>query len=74
MQAFAVTHDGAEVVMGKLAVGDALIGAFFTWLGFFVPVQLGRVAWEKAPWALFAINAGGHLVALALMSTVFAMM
>jgi hypothetical protein len=74
MQAFAVTHDGEELVKGDLAIVDALIGAGFTWLGFFVPVQLGRVAWEKASWALFGINAGGHLVALLAMSVVFALM
>lgn len=74
MEAFNVTHaaDGTGIVMGDLAVGNALAGAFYTWLGFFVPVQLGRVAWEKAPWALFGINAGGHLVALAAMSLAFA--
>lgn len=75
MEAFAVTHsDGGGVMMGDLALMDALIGAFFTWLGFFVPVQLGRVAWEKASWALFGINAGGHLVALLAMGAVFALM
>ena len=25
----------------------ALNGAIWTWIGFFVPLQLGRVAWEK---------------------------
>lgn len=75
MEAFAVTHsDDGGVMMGDLALIDALMGAFFTWLGFFVPVQLGRVAWEKASWALFGINAGGHLVALLAMAAVFALM
>lgn len=74
METMAVTVEGGALVRGDLALGAALTGGFFTWLGFFVPVQLGRVSWEKAPWALFGINAGGHLVALLLMSIVFAMM
>lgn len=76
MEAFAVTHktDGTGLLRGELDVGMALMGAFFTWLGFYVPVQLGRVAWEKASWALFGINAGGHLLILAAMGVVFALM
>ena len=42
----------------------ALNGAFFTWLGFFVPLQIGRVAWEKKGWGLVAINASFDLVRL----------
>lgn len=42
----------------------ALNGAFFTWLGFFVPMQIGRVAWEDKGWGLVAINAGFDLVRL----------
>ena len=38
--------------------------AFFTWIGFFVPVLLGGVAWENKSWTLFGINAGYHFVAL----------
>ena len=74
MNAFAATHDATGLAMGELSVGNALLGAFFTWLGFYVPVQLGRIAWEKATWSLFGINAGGHLVGLAAMSLVFALM
>ena len=33
-----------------------LNGAFWTWLGFFLPLQLGRVAWEQKGWTLVAIN------------------
>ncbi len=73
MTAFSVTHlaDGSGLVMGELAILDALTGAFFLWLGFFVPMQLGRVAWEKASWTLFGINTIGQLVALAIASVVF---
>lgn len=73
MTAFSVTHmaDDSGLMLGDLAIVDALVGAFFLWLGFFVPMQLGRVAWEKASWTLFGINAVGQLIALALASVVF---
>lgn len=73
-QAFQVTHDGEELAMGDMGVTAALMGAFFVWLGFIVPGQLGRVAWERATWSLFLINSGGHLVALVAMMLVFAFM
>ena len=38
--------------------------AVFTWLGFFVPVDLNAVAWERKSWKLFFINAGYHLAML----------
>lgn len=37
--------------------------AISVWAGFFVPVQLSRVVWEKHSWKLFFINSGYHLVA-----------
>ncbi len=46
---------------------DAYYGfasAFFTWIGFYVPVLLGSVAWESKSWKLFGINAGYYLIAL----------
>src|SRR5688572_10391564 len=35
----------------ELTAMDGLMGAVFTWLGFFVPVQLSAVAWEGRPWS-----------------------
>jgi hypothetical protein len=70
----ATTNDAGDLVMGDLSIGNGLLGALFTWMGFFVPVQLGRVAWERAPWALFGINAAGHLVGLSAMGVVYALM
>jgi hypothetical protein len=43
---------------------NAMAAAFFTWLGFFLPTDLSRVAWEKSSWKLFFINTGYHLVSL----------
>lgn len=41
-----------------------LNASFFTWLGFYLPVDLNRVAWEKASMKLFAINTGYHFLSL----------
>lgn len=43
---------------------NAFMAAIFTWLGFYFPVDLGRVAWEKSSWKLFFINTGYHFVML----------
>lgn len=37
--------------------------AISVWFGFFVPVQLSRVVWEKRSWRLFFINSGYHFIA-----------
>ena len=44
--------------------------AFFTWLGFFIPILLNGVAWAKQSWRLFAINASYHLLALLVVSSI----
>ena len=36
----------------------------FTWLGFYLPVDLGAVAWEKKSWKLFGIDTGYHFMML----------
>lgn len=46
--------------------------AIFTWLGFYVPLQLGKVSWENRPWKLFFINAGHDLINLNLICQVIA--
>lgn len=38
--------------------------AFFTWIGFYVPVLLSSVAWESRSWKLFGINAGYYFTSL----------
>lgn len=38
--------------------------AFFTWIGFFVPLLLAGVAWENKSWKLFGINAAYYFTAL----------
>ncbi|MEI1280173.1 DUF1761 domain-containing protein [Leptospira venezuelensis] len=46
--------------------------AFYTWLGFYVPMLLGSVAWESKSWKLFFINAGYNLVSLAAIGQILA--
>lgn len=41
-----------------------LNAAFWTWIGFYLPVQLGGLAWEGKSWKVFLINAGYHLLEL----------
>lgn len=48
--------------------------AFFTWLGFYLPVDLNRVAWEKGSLKLFAINTGYHLAALVVAAVILVYM
>ena len=48
--------------MGVL--NNALTTGVFTWIGFYVPGQLGATVWEKNSWKLFSINTGYHLASL----------
>ena len=41
-------------------------GGFFNWLGFFLPVQMNRVAWEMKSWGLVLINSSFDLTRLLL--------
>lgn len=45
-------------------VENTLNAAVFTWLGFYLPVDIGIVTWEKKSWKLFGINTGYHFVML----------
>jgi hypothetical protein len=42
----------------------AVMTAFFTWLGFYVPTHLGATVWEKKSWKLTIINLSYHFVTL----------
>ena len=46
------------------AMENIMSAAIFTWLGFYLPGDLSRVAWEKASWKLFAINTVYHFLTL----------
>ena len=49
-----------------------LNAAVWTWIGFFVPLQIGRVAWEKRGWGLVAINSSFDLVRLLIFGMILA--
>ena len=56
--------------MGTLSF--ALNSALSVWIGFFLPVHLSRVVWEKHSWKLFFINSSYHLVATIVVATILA--
>lgn len=47
----------------ELGIADGLIGGFFVWLGFNLPIQLNSVAFDRKPWSLFTVNSLYYLVA-----------
>lgn len=58
---------GMDVMSSGATIANA---AIFTWLGFFVPQDLGKVAWERRSWKLFFIDASYHLVMLFVAATI----
>lgn len=42
----------------------------FTWLGFYLPVDLSTVAWERKSWKLFGINTSYHFLMLLVASVI----
>jgi hypothetical protein len=61
--------------MSEMPVAATIANAaIFTWLGFYVPVDLNAVAWEGKSWKLFFINAGYHLTILVVAATILVMM
>ena len=55
-------------------VSIILNSTIFTWLGFYLPVDLGAVAWEKKSWKLFGINTGYHFMMLLVASVILTYM
>jgi len=53
---------------------NAIMAAFFTWMGFFLPVDIGAITWERKGWKLFGINTGYHFVSLLLMAMILSYM
>ena len=45
---------------------------FWTWIGFYVPLLLSGVAWEKKSWKLFWINASHYFVMLQVVGMILA--
>lgn len=66
---------GWKFIPGTAEIGTisfALNSALSVWFGFFVPVHLSRVVWEKHSWKLFGINSGYHLVTTVIISLILA--
>ena len=55
------------------AFETATSAALFTWLGFYLPVDIGAVFWERKSWKLFGINTGYHLITLVLVAMILVM-
>jgi hypothetical protein len=49
---------------------EALVTAFWLWLGFIAPITIGGVLWEYKSVKLFLLNNAYNLIALGLMSTI----
>jgi hypothetical protein len=56
------------------ATSNILNSAIFTWLGFYVPVDLNTVAWERKSWKLFGINTSYHFLTLLVASSILTFM
>ena len=57
---------GWKYIPGANEMSPLVMGvnsALSVWIGFFAPVHLSRVVWERHSWKLFFINSGYHLVA-----------
>jgi len=79
LMAFVFAHNNAawSFVPGANTlspIATIMNAAIFTWLGFYLPVDLGAVAWEKKSWKLFFINTGYHLGMLFIAATILTYM
>ena len=52
----------------------AFAAAFFTWLGFYLPQDLSKIAWEKSSWKLFFINTTYHFLSLVIAALIIIFM
>ena len=72
VMAFVLAH---VIVLGNAfygtgGVSSALMGGFWSWFGFLVPVTAGSFLWEGKSAKLWVLNAGYWLVAILLMSAI----
>lgn len=72
--AFVLAHHMvfAGAYLGTSGYELALMSAFWVWLGFFVPVNIGVVLWEGKSWKLFFLTTSYFLVNLAVSALVLA--
>lgn len=55
-------------------MANVMSATFFTWLGFYLPVDIGTVTWERKSWKLFGINTGYHFMMLLVASLILTLM
>lgn len=55
---------------GGSAAAYALTASAFTWIGFYLPVDLNTVAWEGRSWKFFFINTSYHFLSLVLVAMI----
>lgn len=55
-------------------MSNILMSTVFTWLGFYLPMDLGVIAWEKKSWKLFGINTSYHFMMLLVASSILTLM
>ncbi|MBI3238886.1 MAG: DUF1761 domain-containing protein [Flavobacteriia bacterium] len=55
-------------------MASAMSAGVFTWLGFYLPVDIGTVFWERKSWKLFAINTGYHFFMVLIAAIILANM
>lgn len=55
---------GHAIPEGMEPTTMALMASIFTWLGFYLPGDLSRMAWENNSWKLFFINTVYHFLTL----------
>lgn len=72
LMAYVLAHNiifaSSYLKVSGLAAGAQ--AAFWTWLGFIVPVTLGQILWENRPRMLWLINVSYWLVNLLVMSII----
>jgi len=82
LMAFVFAHNIAAwnpVTWGQAAsshppMQNAFAAAFFTWLGFYLPQDMSKMAWENKSWTLFFINASYHFLSLLVAAMILIMM
>lgn len=62
---------GMETMSASKSAGMA---AFFTWMGFYLPMDIGKVTWEMKSWKLFFIDTGYHFLMLIVVAMILANM
>ena len=77
--AFVLAHNNAAwgfvpEMKDASSVSTIANSAIFTWLGFYLPVDLNRVSWERASWKLFGINTVYHLLSLVIAAAILTLM